>query len=91
MSKEFKKYLPNQSGTFSNRVNFHDENNNKSFVIEMHTEDVQERLAIVSAMRSAPELLEALQAAEFELESLIPATDVEVLRKVKAALSKALD
>jgi len=51
-------WLPNQSGTFSNRVNFHNsETEEKLFVLEHAETERDVRIDITSLIKSAPELL----------------------------------
>ena len=82
-------WRPNQSGTFSNRVNVHDKADRKLFVIEFYTDDIKERQKIMSIVENAPELLEALQ--ELKLNCHNTAIDgTETYYKAVRAINKAL-
>jgi hypothetical protein len=86
---ETKELKPNQSGTFSNRVNFGNEDG-ILFVVEFNTQDMEERQRIVRLIAAQNDLLEALQVAVKAYKDKGWNNKYPPLKQAEKAISKAL-
>jgi len=80
-------WRPNQSGTFSNRVSFHDPNENKLFVLEHYSEDIKYRGDITKIVFNAPEMKSAIEYALNKIY-ILENTDKGIRKDLKIDLLK---